>query len=109
LERLKELFAGPNGIKLAALAAFAGLCLLLLPVKGRSANTEELSEQDRLCSLIASIEGVGRTELMLSEQGAVVVCQGADDAAVQLEISRALQCYTGLGADRIRIFLMQSN
>ena len=35
--------------------------------------------------------------------GAVVVCPGADSAAVRLKITRAVSAYTGLGSDRIII------
>lgn len=34
-------------------------------------------------------------------QGAVVVCQGADNSAVQLAVTETVQALTGLGADRI--------
>ena len=36
-------------------------------------------------------------------QGALVVCQGGEDAAVRLEIAQAVSALTGLGADRISI------
>ncbi len=40
-------------------------------------------------------------------QGAVVVCQGADNATVRLAISDAVSSLTGLGADRITIVKMK--
>ena len=53
------------------------------------------------------MQGVGQVELLLSEEGAVVVCQGAEDAGVCLRITRAVRCYTGLGADKVQIFKMK--
>ena len=40
--------------------------------------------------------------------GAVVVCGGADDAGVKLNITGAVAAYTGLGADKITVIKMKS-
>lgn len=40
-------------------------------------------------------------------QGAIVVCQGADDPAVRLAVVEAVRCATGLGADRISVQKMK--
>ena len=40
-------------------------------------------------------------------QGALVVCQGADDAAVRLAIAEAVSSLTGLGMDKITIAKMK--
>ena len=40
-------------------------------------------------------------------QGAVVVCQGADDNRVKLSIVEAVRCATGLGADQITVIKMK--
>ena len=42
-------------------------------------------------------------------KGAVVVCQGADRAAVKLDIIRAVSSLTGLGSDRITVIKMKGN
>jgi stage III sporulation protein AG len=39
--------------------------------------------------------------------GAVVVCQGADNARVRLEIVEAVSVFTGVGADRISVNKMK--
>ncbi len=39
--------------------------------------------------------------------GAVIVCQGAGQPAVRLEITRAVAAFTGLGADAIRVIEME--
>ena len=39
--------------------------------------------------------------------GAIVVCQGADNAAVRLAIVQAVSSVTGLGADRITVLKMK--
>lgn len=40
-------------------------------------------------------------------KGAVVVCQGADSAAVKLNIVRAVSSLTGLGSDKITVVKMK--
>lgn len=41
-------------------------------------------------------------------QGAVVVCEGADDSAVRLAVTEAVSALTGLGTDKISIVKWQS-
>lgn len=40
-------------------------------------------------------------------QGAVIICQGADDPQVKLAIVEAVRCATGLGADQITVIKMK--
>ena len=39
--------------------------------------------------------------------GAIILCQGADDPALKLEISRAVSKITGLGTDKIAVLKMK--
>jgi len=41
-------------------------------------------------------------------RGAVVVCQGAENAAVRLAVTQAVSALTGLGSDRIMVIQCQS-
>ncbi len=97
--------------KYVLLVAAAGLVLLLWPSGGdRPDDTAaEVTEEARLEELLSAMEGVGRAQVLLSEKGAAVVCQGADSPSVRLEITRALGCYTGLGADKIVIIKMNES
>ncbi len=97
-------------LKYALAAAAVGLALLLWP-GGRTADGGEgdMTEEARLQALLSSMEGVGRSEVLLSEKGAAVVCQGADSATARLDITEAVRCYTGLGADKIVIFKMNES
>ena len=58
--------------------------------------------------------GSGRQEVVVTRrmypvyQGAVVVCQGADSAAVRLAVTQAVSDLTGLGADHISVVKMKS-
>ena len=95
----------------ALLAAAAGLALLLWPAGGAGGQEKsaEDAEEARLASLLEAMEGVGRTQVLLSDNGAAVVCQGADSASVRLDVTEAMRCYTGLSSDRIVIFKMNES
>ncbi len=97
--------------KYVLVVAAAGFILLLWPSGGdRTAEpAADITEEARLEELLSAMEGVGHAEVLLSENGAAVVCQGADSASVRLDITRALMSYTGLSADKIAIFKMHES
>ena len=110
-ERRRALADAFGRYKYVLLVAAVGLALLLWPSGSGSTGTERTyaartgeTEQERLAALLSHMEGVGRSEVLLSEKGAAVVCQGADSASVRLDVTNAVRCYTGLGADEIVIF-----
>lgn len=51
--------------------------------------------------------GLVRQTLEPQYRGAVVICQGADNASVRLAIVEAVSCATGLGADQISVLKMK--
>ena len=53
--------------------------------------------------MLSSVEGVGEAQVIISDTGVVVVCRGAENAAVRLDIIKAIGSYTGFGSDRITI------
>ena len=109
-DRWKALSAKLGSFRYVLLVAAAGLLLLLWPSpKEAAAEGGELGEETRIAGLLTSIEGVGEARVLLSESGAVVVCPGADDPSVCLRVTQAVKCYTGLGADDVRIFKTESN
>ena len=78
-----------------------GVILMLLPTG--SAKSEEAEGNERIQQMLASVEGVGEAQVIISDNGVVVVCRGAENAAVRLDIIRAISAYTGFGSDRITI------
>lgn len=107
-EKLRAWLEKAGAGKYILLAAALGILLLLWPSgSGLSESDGRPEEEVRLESILSGMEGVGPVELLLSEKGAVVVCQGAEDAGVCLRITRAVRCYTGLGADKVQIFKMK--
>lgn len=98
-----------------------GLVLLLWP-DGRSAAGETAAgvgddlaasgipvdtECQRIAAMLSRIEGVGEAYVLLSAEGAVVVCQGCDSAKVRLDVTNAVMAYTGLGSDKITVMKMK--
>lgn len=107
-EQVSGWFQKSGTVKYILLAVAAGLILLLWPSGDAGADgTAAAGEETRLEAVLTQIQGVGRAELLLSEKGAVIVCEGADDAGVCLRITQAVRCYTGLGADKVQIFKMK--
>ena len=60
-----------------------------------------------ICGADRSESGLVRTTEAPAYRGAVVVCRGADSAAVRLAVVEAVANATGLGTDRITILKMK--
>ena len=65
------------------------------------------TESARLSAFLSRMEGVGEAEVLLSAEGAVVLCGGAEDSAVRLKVTNAVSAYTGLGSDKISVIKMK--
>ena len=76
-----------------------------------SGGTEESLRQEDNTVLYAT--GSGSQSALVQQvtaptyQGAIVVCQGADDPAVKLALVQAVASVTGLGADQITVVKMK--
>ena len=86
---------------LPGLSAAMGVALMLLPTGTEKNETAEGDE--RIQQMLSRVEGVGEAQVIISDSGVVVVCRGAENAAVKLDIIRAISAYTGFGSDRITI------
>lgn len=85
-----------------ALMLLLGLLILLLP--GRSNAAERTGgPEDALSHALTQAQGVGEVEVLISESGVVVVCEGADSAKTKLDILSAVASYTGFGSDKVTI------
>ena len=91
--------------KYPLLALLLGLAFMLLPARGAEERREE-GEGTVLELVLSRTEGVGRIRVIVSEKGAVIVCDGAESAAVRLDILHAVTSYTGLGSDKITVLKM---
>lgn len=116
LSRLKAM-AEKNKYVLPVLAL--GLLLIFLPSgegeQERSGQGSKLessgipmdTEGERMGEFLSAIEGVGVCRVLLSSEGAVVACSGAEDAAVRLCVINAVSSYTGLGSDKISVIKLK--
>lgn len=80
---------------------------LLLPMREEKTKAAVTVEK-ALEEVLADSSGVGKIRVLVSEKGAVVVCEGAANASVRLDILQAIGSYTGLGSDKITILRMSS-
>ena len=65
------------------------------------------AEGENLADLLSKIEGVGRCEVLMSNAGVVIVCEGANSAKVKLDVTNAAMSYTGFGSDKITVMKMK--
>ena len=92
--------------KYPLLALLLGLVIMLVPI-GKSgtdkSDNNAADDEIRLETVLQKCEGVGETKVLLSENGAVIVCQGAEDPEVRLSIIKAVEAFTGFTSDRIQV------
>ena len=95
-------------LKYPLLILAVGLLFLLLPT-GSGKQTELPDADVRLQELLSETEGVGEARVLISSAGVVVLCSGAEDPQVRLDILRAVTSYTGFGSDKITILKMSKS
>lgn len=93
--------------KYPVLLLLIGVLLMLLPTHAEE-KTGTNTTESALEEVLFNSEGVGRVRVIVSDSGAVVVCEGAGNAAVRLDILRAIASYTGFGSDKITILKMSN-
>lgn len=74
---------------------------ILYQTDGEGGGTVLVSDSDR------NEHGLVRTRQPPTYQGAIVVCAGADNAAVRLAMVEAVSNVTGLGSDKITVLKME--
>ena len=104
----KAILAKLEKFKYPLLVLMIGLLILLLPT-GASGKAETATGDERMEDLLSGTENIGRTMVLTTEHGVVVICQGADDPQVRLDIIRAIGSYTGFGSDKITVLKMAEN
>lgn len=109
--KYKKLIDSLSKYKYPLIVLLVGLVLLVLP----SGSTESSSsgycndDEQRLSAILESSKGVGNASVLISEHGAVVVCDGAADPEVKLCVVRSVEAYTGFGCDEIQVLLTEQN
>ena len=93
--------------KYPILILLVGLLLMLIPTAKEQA-LPAADAQAALAGVLANTQGVGEARVLISEHGVVVVCAGASNASVRLDIIRAVGSYTGFGSDKITILKLKT-
>lgn len=83
------------------IAFLVGILLLLLPTHGKEEATSD--DESRLAATLECIQGVGEANVLISENGVVVVCDGAWNAEVKLTVINAAEAFTGFTSDNIQV------
>ena len=104
--KAKEILHKLDAYKYPLLILLLGVMLLLLPGGIRSPTSGTAVEGDAFSQLLKCAEGVGDCAAVLTEHGAVIVCEGAEDPQVRLSLLQAVRSYTGFASDRITILKM---
>ena len=96
---MKEILDKIKAYRFPLLILALGIALMLMP----SAAGRERQTEGSLGEALSMTQGVGEAYVLISDQGVVVVCDGAGNAATRLEIITAVKTYTGFGADQITV------
>ena len=104
MSELKNKLGKLEKYKYPLLILAIGIAIMLFP--SGKANDDVVHGDSRLEQVLSSVDGVGETQVMVSESGVIVVARGAENAKVRLDIIRAIGSYTGFGADKITVLKM---
>ena len=96
-----------DGWLVAALALVVALCLLL--GTSESGKVAQTSDEARLSRVLSAMAGAGKVDVAVYYDdtvpcGAVVVADGAGDAAVRIRLSGAVTTLLGLDASRVAVY-----
>lgn len=81
-----------------------GFLLLLMPTKSKEKQISAATDDElRLERILESSVGVGNAVVLISDNGVVVVCDGAENSQVKLSIIKAAEVFTGFQSDKIEI------
>lgn len=107
----KKMLDGLAKHKYPLIVLIVGLVLLLIPSGSTKSSSDGVSNDDeqRLAAILESSRGVGNASVLISEHGAVVVCDGAANPEVKLSVIKSVEAYTGLGCDEIQVLITRQN
>lgn len=94
------------------LAIFAAILLFALAVYFDKEDASGTTTETRLEQIIGQIDGVGKLDLMVNEAdgeilGVIIVCEGANNLSVRLDIINAVSTALGISRASIQIYEMK--
>lgn len=100
--RLESILSRIDGAgEVAVMLTEAGGEAVIYQTDGEGADTVLITDAQR------NEQGLVRTREPPTYRGAIVVCRGADSAAVRLAVVEAVANVTGLGSDKITVLKMK--
>ena len=106
MDRLTDKLKKLEKFKYPAIILLIGIGILLFPSGSKAEDRDEYGAEDSLRSALGCAEGVGEVNVVLSDNGAVIICTGAEDAKTRLDIIKAVSTYTGFSSDKITVLKM---
>lgn len=92
-----------KALRIPLLVLLLGIGLMLIPERGSEGDQ---TPEEKLEQVLRQSSGVGACRVLVSENGVLVVCEGAEDPGIQLQILRAVTAYTGFASDKITVLKM---
>ena len=105
MEPMKKLRDILEKYKYPLIVLVFGVLLLLLPIG--SGESSPQNPDARFERLLCNTTGVGRAQVIISDKGVVVACEGADSAKVRLDILRSVASYTGYRSEKVTILKLK--
>lgn len=106
MDRITDKLKKLEKFKYPAIVMLIGIGILLFPTGSKTENHEDCRTENSLQSALACTEGVGEVNVILSDNGAVVICAGAENAKTRLDIIKAVSTYTGFSSEKITVLKM---
>ena len=90
--------------KYPLLVFLVGMLLLIMPSGHKGSDSVNATDEEkRFEHVLECSQGVGNASVLISDDGVVVVCDGADNSNVKLAILKAAEVFTGFSSDKIEI------
>ena len=101
----KDLLKTIGKYKYPIIVLVIGLLLISLPKSSNASSDKQtnLNDEERLEYILQRCDGVGDVSVLISENGAVIVCDGADNPGVMLAVTNAARAFTGFSSDKIQV------
>ena len=106
IQRLRD-YLRRDGWLVAALLLVVALCLMLGASEG--SHAAQSADEARLSRVLSAMAGAGTVDVAIyyddaAPCGAVVVADGAGDAAVRIRLTSAVTTLLGLDASRVAVY-----
>ena len=104
MSELKGAIGKLGKYKYPLIILIVGLFLLLLPSRGSTVGSNSATDDEmRFKATLENTIGVGKANVLISDSGVVIVCDGAENSNVKLSIIKAAEVFTGFSSDKIEI------